>query len=132
MNGFEHDEEQPLQRSVARTIIDMCDDSDEPKIYSTPAGKAPRGWVADEEEEDEEILEAAKHAQENLNKVLQCDENYEDIVPDLGVYFSKFDLSEQQQIAMCRTYANYLTQKLRASGAIGGPRKKIKVLPVKK
>lgn len=45
--------------------------------------------------------------------------------PDLAAYFEQYSLTEQQQIAMCRTYANYLSQKVRSrlrgqAGVTGG------------
>ncbi len=36
--------------------------------------------------------------------------------PDLGEYFSQFELSAPQCIALCRTYANYLASVQRSHG----------------
>ena len=33
--------------------------------------------------------------------------------PDLGAYFSQFDLAWSEEAAVCRTYANYLTARNR-------------------
>lgn len=33
--------------------------------------------------------------------------------PDLDEYFDQFGLTDQERIGMCRTYANYLAQKVR-------------------
>lgn len=32
--------------------------------------------------------------------------------PDLHLYFSKWDIEEQDQLVLCRSYANYLKAKL--------------------
>jgi len=40
--------------------------------------------------------------------------------PDLAAYFDQYQLTEQQQIAMCRTYANYLSQKVRSTAKMRG------------
>lgn len=74
----------------------------------------------EEMEGDEEILEHREKDVKRFREALVCEEDYE---PDLDVYFAEFNLSAQQRIAMCRTYANYLTQKLRSSGKLGPPRK---------
>lgn len=76
--------------------IDMVDDEDKPRITM---GAAKRR-ITKRKSED-----------------IYCDEAFED-KPDLGAYFGLFDLSDQQEIAICRTYANYLTSALRASGRI--------------
>lgn len=135
------DDEVPreLHRSVAHTIIDMVDDSDEPKIFSTAAGKAPASsvkWMADEDWQeaeddvmedddapDEEIIEHDRKHKREFAQALRCDEEYQ---PDLHGYFSQFPHVEDfTVIAMCRTYANYLAQKLRARSG-PGPEKKSK------
>lgn len=61
---------------------------------------------------DEEIEEH----QNKFKRSLMCDEEYVHEVPgpDLMDYFGRFDISEQQEIAICRTYANYLAQKVRS------------------
>lgn len=73
-------------------------------------------------EENEEILEHRAKDVKRFRDALVCDEEYPR-VPDLDVYFAEFHLSAQQRIAMCRTYANYLTQKLRSSGQLGPAKK---------
>jgi len=60
------------------------------------AGKAPRICHIPVEDSDED-----DHLQET---------------PDLGVYFSQFELSAPQCIALCRTYANYLASVQRTHG----------------
>jgi len=106
-------------------------EQDEPK---TPAGKRPLshsqyidvdaedGEQGDEDEEDE-ILAHHKGYQRKFAKSLHCDERYSPEA-DLDAYFDEFGLSAESRIAMCRTYANYLTQKLRSSGRLGPPRQK--------
>ncbi len=78
-----------------------------------------------EDSGDEEILMTHKKYQKHFKEALHCDESYSP-EPDLDAYFDDYRLSAQQRIAMCRTYANYLTQKLRASGKLGQPRPKKK------
>lgn len=119
-----------------RTHIDLVEDEDKPKIYTTAAGKRPmRVELLDEEEDleeeeepeqDEEIMEHAGRYKREFSRSLLCTENYADFYkePDLRTYFSEFDLTPHQQIAMCRTYANYLTQQLRASGRMAPARAK--------
>lgn len=116
-----------LRRSVAKTIIDMAEDSDDPKVYVGAAGKAPyslgSGLLSDEDEddvedehEDEEIIEHNNERKRTFVEALKCKEDYEEFFnePDLAEYFSKFEMSNFQIIAMCRTYANYLAQKERS------------------
>lgn len=71
--------------------------------------------------EDEEVLEHNARYQKRFKQALLCSESYSQ-EPDLDVYFDDFHLSAQQRIAICRTYANYLTQKLRASGKMAAAR----------
>ena len=52
---------------------------------------------------------------------LWCDEELES--PDLDEYFNKFALDEHERIRLCRTYANYLAQKVGA-----GRKKRVKGL----
>ena len=107
-----------------------CVEQDEPK---TPAGKRPLSASqyidvdAEEDgeqfEEEDEILEHHISHQKQFAKKLHCDERYSPEA-DLDAYFDEFGLSAESRIAMCRTYANYLTQKLRSSGRLGPPRQK--------
>jgi len=63
---------------------------------SQAAGKRPLGGVALDDEPDERAslrLPASS--------------------VDLDMYLSTFDITEEQQIALCRTYANYLSAKRR-------------------
>ena len=76
-----------------------------------------------EEEGELEILDHHQRMQTNFKRALHCDESYSP-EPDLDAYFDEFGLSAQSRIAMCRTYANYLTQKLRSSGKLGPARQK--------
>jgi len=129
-----------LHRSVAKTIIDMVDDEDDPKIYVGPAGKAPyslgSGLLSEEEEDeeefpaDEEIIQTEKAYKEDYAKRLRCDEEYDEELsphPDLASYFAKFDLPNFSVIAICRTYANYLAQQERSKMPSLLKVKKIKV-----
>jgi len=70
--------------------------------------------LEDEDEGPEEIATRGRKFKRELDRSLQCDEEYEDGNPDLAAYFEQYNLTEQQQIAMCRTYANYLSQKVRS------------------
>jgi len=67
-----------------------------------------------EDEGDEEIITRGRSFKREADRSLQCDEEYDDGNPDLAAYFEQYNLTEQQQIAMCRTYANYLSQKVRS------------------
>jgi len=124
-----------LQRSVAGTLIDLVDE-DEVKIYRSAAGKAPAppsidlyDLDGDEEEEmeevDEEIVEHDRGQKREFQTRMICGEEYENHdEPDLAEYFDQFDLDETQVIAVCRTYANYLAQRVRSRW---GNVKKLKV-----
>lgn len=79
--------------------------------------------IAESEGENEEILHVNEKYQKRFKQKLICSEEYSP-EPDLRVYFEGFHLSEHQQIAMCRTFANYLTQKLRSSGKMAAARPK--------
>lgn len=98
----DEDDVSPSQNKAwgKRTLIDMVDDEDDPHIYQSAAGKTPahmRRFIDDE-----------------------CEEEVEE--PDLQYYFEQYELTKQQQIAMCRTYANYLAQQLRSSGKMKAAR----------
>lgn len=98
-------ESPPWQASQKkRTIIDLEENSDEPKIYAGAAGKAPA----------------------HLSQSIDWYGKETDDEPDLLSYLGQFELTKQQEIAICRTYANYLAQQLRASGAMKAPRKQQK------
>lgn len=113
-----------LHRSVAKTMIDLVDE-DDPKIYVGPAGKAPyslgSGVLSEEEYDEEEdhgdgeIMEHNNEYKADYAKRLRCEEEYEPDteVPDLALYFEKFNLPNFSVIAICRTYANYLAQQER-------------------
>lgn len=127
-----------LHRSVAKTIIDMVEDEDDPKIYVGAAGKAPyslgSGLLSEEEDDDEEypadeeIIENEKAYKEDYAKRLRTDEEYEQTIhPDLALYFAKFGLPNFSVIAICRTYANYLAQQERSKFPNLDKVKKIKV-----
>lgn len=77
--------------------------------------------VEDVDDGDEEIIETSRKYQKVFKEKLRTDERYKP-EPDLDAFFDEFGLSAESRIAMCRTYANYLTQKLRSSGRIGPPR----------
>lgn len=74
-----------------------------------------------EDDGDEEIIETSRKYQKAFKEKLRTDERYKP-EPDLDAFFDGFGLSEESRIAMCRTYANYLTQKLRSSGRLGPAR----------
>jgi len=130
-----------LRRSVAKTMIDMVEDEDDPKIYVGAAGKAPyslgSGLLSEEEYEEEEdhgdgeIMEHNKEYKQEYAKRLRCDEDYceafESHTPDLAAYFEQFGLPNFSIIAICRTYANYLAQQERTKLPNLAKVKKIKV-----
>jgi len=113
-----------LTRSYATTLIDMAEDSDAPIISRGPAGKAPVSSAVDMYDlcGDEEIIENDNNYKREFQEAMQCDEDYVDLSapeqydePDLESYFAPFNhLDDTQVIAICRTYANYLAQKVRA------------------
>lgn len=134
----------------SKTFIDMEQNSDEPVIVRGAAGKAPAslsqfiddeaneceglncafcGLVScrcaydiDAQEDDENVEEIEEDLDSatirKRNSRFEYDEGM--IQPDLAAYFEQFELTEQQQIAMCRTYANYLSQKVRSKFGAGG------------
>lgn len=123
------DSVEPLKRQNARLLLDLVDDDDHPRIYTSPAGKAPvtmqplQDWEEEDPDfdeacaealEDAEVMQASREYHESFGKRLRCEEEYEPEVCDLSTYFGGFGLTEYQQISMCRTYANYLTQKMKA------------------
>jgi len=61
------------------------------------AAKRPHGGLREPEEEEE--------LQTDLGSFL--------VLPDVGAYLANFRLDPQQQIALCRTWANYLAAKNR-------------------
>lgn len=72
-----------------------------------------------EAEEDGSDLdqEIGKHHRKYLKEfahALLCKEAYEG-KPDLETYFCHFDIADHVKIALCRTYANYLAQKIRSA-----------------
>jgi len=131
-----------LRRSVAKTMIDLVEDEDDPKIYVGPAGKAPyslgSGLLSEEEYDEEEdhgdgeIMEHNNEYKADYAKRLRCEEEYEveSEVPDLALYFEKFNLPNFSVIAICRTYANYLAQQERTK--LPATLKNIKKIKAKK
>lgn len=131
-----------VERSVAKTMIDLVDE-DDPKIYVGPAGKAPYSLgsgllsdddedIVEEDQDDEEILAHNSGYKVDYAKRLRCEEEYdvEPDVPDLAVYFEKFNLPSFSVIAICRTYANYLAQQERTK--LPGTLSKIKKIKARK
>lgn len=92
--------------------------ADEDDLFSSSSSSG------DEEEEDEEDEEedAGRSLQRSQAFIetqkgfkrpffLEAEEEEEELcdgTPDLAEYFAKFGLPNESQIAMCRTYANYL------------------------
>lgn len=72
-------------------------------------------WL-EEHGENGELLQRGKRVRAFQQSQL-CDEQYDAFYeePDLRSYFAQFQLSEQSQIALCRTFANYLAQKTRVA-----------------
>jgi len=129
-----------MERAVAGMMIDMVEDEDKPKVYV--GGKAPMSYDqyyedeeggspdnaidCDEEEIDDEIIEHDRKNKESFKRALYCEEDYY-AEPDLHGYFSQFPgMEDFTIIAMCRTYANYLAQKLKSRGGVGQGTKKSK------
>jgi len=112
----------------------VCILSAEQDAPKTPAGKRPlsQSQYIDvdgedgeqcSDEGDDEVLNHLQGYRKDFETKLRTDERYSP-EPDLDAYFDAFGLSAESRIAMCRTYANYLTQKLRSSGRLGPPRQK--------
>lgn len=85
------------------------------------------GADSNEQEEDESSSSSVIGSPSDSPKMSHAGKrpisfDHEEERADLAAYFEEFDLTEQQQIAMCRTYANYLSQKVRAG--LRGPAKR--------
>jgi len=111
----EDDEEEPEQDDNPVEVWDNGVNAwvhqNRPKV----AVKRPRGYVLPEEEVDEEILENAREYKRGFAKSLICEEEVGDRGPDLQAYFAQWPgMSTFSQIAMCRTFANYKAQEMRA------------------
>lgn len=94
-------------------LVEEISEAETPK--KAVAGKRPYNpqiWPVLEEDEDEEIVEHDRKYKRDFARNLRCLEYLE--VPDLGAYLAVFGLTEFQQISLCRTYANYLTQSMKA------------------
>jgi len=99
------------------------------RAHATVGVKQPRSSIFPVEEVvedidddgDAEVLDNAKDYHKKFKQSLMCSESYSHD-PDLAAYFDDFHLSAQQRIGICRTYANYLTQKLRSSGKMAPAR----------
>lgn len=109
--------EEPVQNTP---VLSEQDDEEVPELQRSYAMKGPRYG----EEIDDEILDHNEKYQLKFKRSLECEEEYEP-EPDLDTYFDEFHLTQTQRIAMCRTYANYLTQKLRSTGRLQQPRQKV-------
>jgi len=84
-----------------------------PQIWPPLPGKQPRGYEEGYDDYDEEIMETDRKYKSGFKRSLRCKEHYGE--PDLTAYFAQWpDMEEFAQIAMCRTFANYLAQKMRA------------------
>ncbi len=82
------------------------------------------------EEEEDEVPRPLKRqnagmspllTQDRLMASLRCSEQWENpedeavmAQPDLGEYFGQWEMPPSSEIALCRTYANYLASKLKA------------------
>jgi len=92
------------------------DDEEEPANPYEPASpEAPRKLVRSH------ATVGAKQPRMAQKRLRMEDEVNEDDIPDLGAYFALFDLTELEQVKLCRAYANYLssktpTNRLRYSG----------------
>jgi len=86
-----------------------------PQIWPPVGGKRPRGYVPTDEEIDQEIIQHNREYKRGFAKALICEEEVGDRGPDLQAYFAQWpEMSTFSQIAMCRTFANYKAQEMRA------------------
>lgn len=95
--------------------VSVWDEATNTWVNHPYAGKRPL-FASGAEDEDEEILDAASKYYTRFNAALMCHEVYEQ--PDLAEYFRHFEISEFTQISLCRTYANYLAQMMRAKTSV--------------
>lgn len=110
-------------------LDDMVEESPPRTLKRSYAARGQPRFPSEEDEdpineddfEDEEVVQNNANYQKKFKQTLLCSEQYNH-EPDLRAYFEEFGLSAQQQIAICRTWANYLTQKLRSSGKMAAPR----------
>lgn len=72
----------------------------------------------EEEDPEPEITRRGKRVRQ-FEQSMKCDEHYDAFYeePDLRSYFSQFSMTEASQIALCRTWANYLAQKTRVKSS---------------
>ncbi len=89
-----------------------CGNCGEPKVQCQ--GWCQGGW----HEQQGNLKRTHAAVGKDLLKALECEEEYEeeedmDVLgqPDLGDYFGQWDMPPSSEIALCRTYANYLAQK---------------------
>ncbi len=86
---------------------------------------APIDDEAEEEEfvDEEEVPRPLKRSAAGKGIMdLRCEEDYEEELdvdvmgqPDLGDYFGQWAIPPSSEIALCRTYANYLASKIKAA-----------------
>ncbi|AIF71516.1 hypothetical protein [McMurdo Ice Shelf pond-associated circular DNA virus-6] len=88
--------------------VDVWDEVSGEWKHHPRAEKRPMG-------SDEEILDNASKFFQSFKESLMCHEVWAQ--PDLAEYFANFEISEFTQISLCRTYANYLAQVMRARNA---------------
>ncbi len=79
----------------------------------------------EDEEQDEEFDEdepPRSLKRHNAGMDLRCSEAWEQeedrdamAQPDLGEYFGQWEMPASSEIALCRTYANYLASKMKAA-----------------
>ncbi len=91
------------------TNAPRCRDCGEPTVVCQ--GFCPGGF----HEQQGKLKRSHAAVGKDLMKALECEEEYEeeDVLgqPDLGDYFGQWDMPPASEIALCRTYANYLAQK---------------------
>lgn len=113
------------QQEPASQVLSSSDEGEEVEGGEAPvspvtAGKRPFNpqiWpVLEEDEGDLEMMDHHRKFQNEFRMSLRCFEEYE-MEPDLGEYLGSFGLSDFQQISLCRTWANYLTQRDKAKKA---------------
>jgi len=120
-----HGVEQALENDAAELeelegdLEDLINEDEEVEYVKTVS---PMPWQRRFDEHllsnHEELL--LKRQRQERHSGMACSEAWEemeDTKPDLWKYLKQFDLSEQQMIGVCRTFANYLAQRVRIGNA---------------
>lgn len=112
----EMDEVEDEEREAAMLLAEQAD------IEYVGTRLPPQRRLTAQDYLDDEERSSPKHrGQERMQKqrglqrtTMLCEEDFEEVEkPDMWLYLSSFGLSEQQMIGVCRTFANYLAQRVR-------------------